>query len=197
MLSAMGAQKARPDVSASWYDEDRWDRELASDLFGALEELVARYGLEVMRQLADDPSQWDAPSTEAYVQAVADSRAHSINQTTLRELLDAQQPDAKRTPSEVFDYAFDFRSAILADLMSRIMTGFAAREAVQQSGKTGVQKVWVVTSGNPRDSHAAMEGEVVPFDAAFSNGAKWPGDTVALDVDEVAGCQCRFDLLIP
>ena len=197
VLSAMGAQKARPDVSAEWYDEARWDRELSDDLFGALEELVARYGLDVMRQLADDPSEWDAPSTEAYVRAVADSRAHSINQTTLRELLAAQQPDAKRTPSEVFDYAYNFRSTILADLMSRIMTGFAAREAVQQSKKTGVQKIWVVTSGNPRDSHAAMDGEIVPFNDAFSNGAKWPGDTVALGVDEVAGCQCRFDLLIP
>lgn len=197
VLSAMGAQKARPDVSASWYDEERWDRELSDDLYAVLEDLVARYGLDVMMQLADNPDLWDAPSTEAYVRAIADSRAHSINQTTLRELLGTQQPEATRSAAEVFDYAQSFRSEILADMLSRIAVGFAAREAVQQSGATGVQKVWVVTSGNPRDSHAAMDGEVVPFDAAFSNGAKWPGDTVALGVDEVAGCQCRFDLLIP
>ena len=196
VLPKMGAaEKAAGDPD--WWDSERWDKELADDLYEVLEDLVARYGLDVMMQLADDPDLWDAPSTEAYVRAVADARAASINQTTLRALLGSMEPEATKSAKEVFDYAASFRSEILADMLSRIATGFAAREAVSQSGRGDVQKMWVVTSGNPRDSHAAMNGEVVPFDAPFSNGAKWPGDTVALDIDQVAGCQCRFDLLIP
>jgi len=39
-----------------------------------------------------------------------------------------------------------------------------------------------------------MAGETVPFDSVFSNGAKWPGDSSALDVDEVAGCSCDVEI---
>lgn len=195
VLSALGAE-AKAEGDADWYDAERWDRELSQDLFKVLYDLVDRYGLDVMRQLAEDPTQWSAPRTKAYVQAVADARAYSINQTTLRDLMRAIEGEGSKTPAEVFDYAVSFRSTILADMLSRVMTGFAAQEAVNQSGRSDVWKTWVVTSNNPRDSHAAMAGEVVPFGEAFSNGAKWPGDSV-LDIDEVAGCQCRFDLLIP
>ena len=42
-----------------------------------------------------------------------------------------------------------------------------------------------------------MNGETVPYSEPFSNGAMWPGDADALDVDEVAGCQCAVDIEIP
>lgn len=204
MLSKIGATKAaKADVEAPWFDEERWDRELGDDLYDDIYDLVSQYGYEVMRSLAEDPSMWSAPRTSAYVRAVADARARSINQTTLRDLLramsgDVPEDDEKGTPKGVFDYSRVFRAAVLADLISTSMSSWAMSEAVRQSGRRSeVWKMWVVTSGNPRDTHAAMDGETVRFDDTFSNGAKWPGDTGALDVDEIAGCQCRMDLLIP
>lgn len=204
VLSKLGATKsAKADAEAEWYDSERWDRELGNDLYDDIYDLVSAYGLEVMRSLAEDPSMWSAPRTSAYVRAVADARARSINQTTLRDLLRAMsgevpEGDEKGTPRGVFDYSRTFRAAVLADLISTSMSSWAMSEAVRQSGRgSEVWKMWVVTSGNPRDTHAAMDGETVRFDDTFSNGAKWPGDTGALDVGEIAGCQCRMDLLIP
>lgn len=200
VLSKLGAvEKA---LEPSWYDINRWDRELSEDLFEVAYELVDRYGLEVMRSLAEDDTQWSAPRTRNYVKAVADARAHAINQSTLRGLLEAiegdlPKEDEKSTPRGVFKYAKTFRTAVLAELMTTSMSSWAADEAVRQSGRTDIMKQWVVTSGNPRDTHMALNGETVRFDGTFSNGAKWPGDTGALDVGEVAGCQCRMDLLVP
>lgn len=200
VLSAMGAKAAQ---GREWFDEDRWIRELADDLYPILKELVDKYGYDVMRTLAESEEAWNAPRTDAYVRAVADGKARGINQTTLRELLAAyagelSDDDEKSTPRGVFEYARTFRAEVLAKMMTTEMSSWAASEAVRQAGKTEqVWKRWVVTSGNPRDSHASMNGETVPFEGAFSNGAQWPGDTGSLDVGEVAGCQCRLDLLIP
>lgn len=198
VLSRLGAKAGEPD----WYDAERWDRELSSDLNSIIYDMVARYGAEVMAELAEDASQWSAPRTAAYVRAVAEARAHAINQSTLRELLaslsgDVPEDDEKSTPKGVFEYSRSFRACVLAEMIATSMTSWAAGEAVRQSGRSDIMKTWVVMSGNPRDTHAAMSGETVGFDERFSNGAMWPGDTGALDVGEVAGCQCRMDLLIP
>lgn len=53
-----------------------------------------------------------------------------------------------------------------------------------------VTKTWTVTSDNPRPSHAAMDGEEVPFDEPFSNGLMFPGDGSTGDAGEVANCTC-------
>jgi hypothetical protein len=42
-----------------------------------------------------------------------------------------------------------------------------------------------------------MNGETVALSENFSNGAAWPGDSVNLDVDEVAGCDCELVMNIP
>lgn len=198
VLSRLGAKAGEPD----WYDAERWDRELSSDLNEILYDMVSRYGADVMRSLAEDESAWSAPRTAAYVRAVAEARAHAINQATLRSLMraiegDLPEDDEKATPKGVFDYARTFRAVVLAEMLATSMTSWAAGEAARQAGRGDVMKTWVVMSGNPRDTHAAMAGETVGINERFSNGAMWPGDTGALDVDEVAGCQCRIDILIP
>ena len=65
-------------------------------------------------------------------------------------------------------------------------------EACRQNDRPGqnVVKTWVTTSGNPRASHARMNGETVQYDEPFSNGAQWPGDIDNLDVEDVANCHC-------
>jgi len=200
VLSKLGASEKAGEPS--WYDVTRWDRELSDDLYDVAYELVARYGYEVMKELSEDPSVWSAPRTQNYVRAVAEARAHAINQATLRELLVAlsgelPEDDEKSSPRGVFEYARSFRAEVLATMLTTSFSSWAAGESVRQSGRTDVMKQWVVTSGNPRDTHAAMNGETVAFSERFSNGAEWPGDTGALDVGEVAGCQCRVDLLVP
>jgi hypothetical protein len=79
------------------------------------------------------------------------------------------------------------------------VAGWAAtREAPAQAEQQGfhktVEKRWI-TGTNPRPSHALMNGETVPVDEPFSNGAFWPGDE-NLDVDESAGCNCSTEIVI-
>ena len=56
-----------------------------------------------------------------------------------------------------------------------------------------MSKTWVVNSDNPRPSHAAMNGQTVPYKEKFSNHMDWPGDWTG-GPDEVCGCQCTIEL---
>jgi hypothetical protein len=68
------------------------------------------------------------------------------------------------------------------------VAGFATLEAGKQLVGDRAQKTWE-TGPNPRAEHAAMDGETVAINDAFSNGADWPGDP-ALGAEGVANCNC-------
>lgn len=53
-----------------------------------------------------------------------------------------------------------------------------------------IEKTWIVTSDHPRDSHAEVDGETVPFQETFSNGLLYPGDGSTGNIEDVAGCTC-------
>jgi uncharacterized protein with gpF-like domain len=75
----------------------------------------------------------------------------------------------------------------------RTLRPSATDKAVEAARTAGVQmKTWRTTSARPRGAHAAIDGETVPVDQPFTNGAMWPGDT-ALPVDERAGCRCTVE----
>jgi HK97 family phage portal protein len=189
--SQMGAK------AASWWDEERWNRELAGALFGLatlLTEAVARKQLE---RLGVDPDEYDVDRTLAYLQKVTRSNAESINAATESAIAAAVESD--EDPLEAVGHVFEVAESARAEqaglTLATAMAGFASIEAVQQvRGERQVTKTWVVTSSNPRPSHARMAGETVPIDSVFSNGAKFPGDGGALDVDETAGCSCDVQL---
>lgn len=53
-----------------------------------------------------------------------------------------------------------------------------------------VTKTWVVTSDNPRPTHADIDGETIGMDETFSNGLAFPGDGNTGDAAETANCTC-------
>lgn len=67
--------------------------------------------------------------------------------------------------------------------------GIEARRNHEVTGKR-----WVVTSKNPRASHAHMHGQTVAAGGTFSNGAQFPGD-LALPAGERVKCQCLLELI--
>ena len=87
------------------------------------------------------------------------------------------------------------RPALSSEPATTLAT-FAVTEFGRQLNRPSTTKTWVVTSDNPRPSHAAMNGETVDIEGTFSNGADWPGDPMA-GVDEVAGCHCVVDITVP
>jgi HK97 family phage portal protein len=188
VLSALGAKA--PD----WWDTDRWDRELADDLVKIAHLIADKIGPETAGRLGFDPDEYDVARTEAFLREVAKSRAGAINATTLDQLEKAIA-DEDGDPAVVFDNAETGRTSIAATTLVTTFAAFATAEAAWQLAPQQATKTWVVASGNPRPSHARMDGETVGIDETFSNGMNWPGDPAG-GVDEVAGCTCGVDVSV-
>lgn len=193
VMAKLGAKAAD-----GWWDEERWDRELSDDLFELGLAQSTSAARKALAELGMPDGSYSEERTRAFVRKMCESRAHGVNAATKRRLDTALSPeyDGDMTPESVFDDAEDARSGEAGRSMATAIAGWACLEGIRQCAPSGgtVTKTWVVTSGNPRASHAAMDGETVDHDSPFSNGAMWPGDTGALGVDEVAGCQCEVEL---
>lgn len=181
-----------------WFDSERWDRELADELEPVLMSTASTQGAAVARRLG---SEFVQERIAAYIRKMAEGRASSINKLTSQRLVRAvngEDDESEPTPKEVFADLGDNRSKTYGASMAAAAVGWATLEAVRQAGPSsqGAMKTWVVTSDNPRASHAAMDGETVPYGEAFSNGMEWPGSWTG-DPSETCGCQCEIEITIP
>lgn len=182
--------------SAKWWNEERWNKELAEDLYEKAFKLSVSTARETVKKLWDN-GEYDPDRTEEFIRSMCRRRAEMVNQTTYKELLEALEAEEdddglKATPEGVFENAEENRADSAGFAFAGALIGWSAMEACRQNDRPGqnVFKTWVTTSGNPRASHAAMNGETVQYDEPFSNGAQWPGDIDNLDVEEVANCKC-------
>lgn len=196
VLSALGAK-----ADDEWWDGDRWDDELADDLYALAMSVTAELGPLTLSELGIEPDLYDVDRTAAFLRAVAESRASAINAATLQQLQAALAGDVGEdaqtsTPAGVFDQAVETRAAQGGQTLATTLAAFAVTEAARQMARPETTKTWSVRSGNPRSSHARMDGETVPIDGTFSNGMAWPGDPAG-GVDEVAGCMCSVEVTIP
>ena len=206
VLSAMGAGPTTydQDGTPSWWNRERWDRELADDLEKVAREAADAKAAETVEAIGAPADAYEPERTEAYIRAMCEGRAADANQRTLDLLMEAEEnhEDEERAEARaaVFKEGED-RATRAGRSMACSVLGWAALEAVRQARDAGhpvanVTKTWVVTSRNPRPSHKAMDGETVPYDETFSNGAEWPGDSKALDAADVANCQCECEVTI-
>ena len=189
VLPRMGAKAAR------WWDEDRWDAELAEDIEEVMDDVADHHGGQTARQLGTDYSK---AITRNYLKAMAAGRAKAINATTYQKLMDAEEAeDEEVTPAKVFEKR-ESTAETLGRSLATAVASWAVLEAVHQAQRGGysqrVMKEWV-TGDNPRPSHQMMNGEMVPVDDNFSNGAYWPGDD-NLDADESCGCNCSVEIVV-
>ena len=185
-----------------WWDAERWERELADDLQPIFQRQAVRRGRAALDD-ADIGGEFDAERIENYIKAMAQGKSKAINNVTYRELQKALDEDFDdddamgATVEGVFEKAEGQRSETSGRSFATAVAGFAILEAVsQRAGGSGAMKTWIVTSSNPRAEHAAMDGETVPYDDEFSNGARFPGDQ-ALTPEESCNCQCQVEILIP
>lgn len=192
------AASVLPKIGAGrdWWDEDRWNAELADDLEPHMNAIADAHGAATSAELG---TEYDPEITRAYLRAMAEGRARATNDKTRDKLEDAiEDEDEDITPASVMEKREETESPMLAQSLATAVAGWALLESVQQAERQGysrtVEKEWV-TGVNPRESHALMNGERVPYDEPFSNGAKWPGDDV-LGPDETCNCNCRTDVII-
>lgn len=192
------ADSVLPKIGAkatSWWDEDRWNEELADDLEPVINDIADAHGKEVAEAIG---SKYNPQITRKYLRALALGRAAAINASTYSKLEDAWTSE-DQTPQAVMERRQNADSISFGRMIAIGVAGWAAtHEAPQQAEAQGIRKTvekeWV-TGDNPRPSHAMMDGEVVPIDEPFSNGAMWPGDDI-LDADESCGCNCSTQVII-
>ena len=183
--------------SATWWDEDRWDEELADDVESLIDEIADAHGREAAKAIG---SEYNTKLTRKYLRTLAEGRAKAINSTTLKQLEEAiESDDEEKTPEHVFEVRENRDSETFGKALATTAAGWAMlHEAPQQAEAQGIHKtimkVWV-TGDNPRDEHAAMNGETVPINDNFSNGCFWPGDDNG-DPDTTCGCNCSTEILV-
>ena len=186
---------------ADWWDADRWERELADDLTPIFQRQASRRGAEMVEAL-NLGGEFDSERIENYIKVMAKGKSQAINNVTYRQLKAALDGDLDEdamgsTVEGVFEKAEKDRAETSGRSFATALAGFAILEAVSQRGNgRQAMKTWVVTSSNPRAEHAAMDGETVPYDDLFSNGAKFPGDQV-LTPEESCNCQCQVEIYLP
>lgn len=186
--------------SDDWWDSDRWNDELSADVTGLYLLTATAAGKATLEGLGISPDEYDEPRTLAFLKKSARISAESINKATQAAVEDALQVDldAEDAPSpldavgHVFDVAEDSRAIEAAVTVTAFAAGFGSVEAARQRS-SGATKTWRTNSGNPRASHAAMNGETVPIDDTFSNGLEYPGG-IGAGADEVAGCMCSVTI---
>ena len=184
--------------SAKWWNEERWNKELADDIEPALDSIADTHGKEVAKAIG---SEYRTEQTRKYLRALAEGRAKAINESTRKRLQAAidDDEDEENTPAHVFEVRENKDAEIFGRSLAIGVAGWAAtREAPAQAEQQGfhktVEKRWI-TGTNPRPEHAAMNGETVPIDDAFSNGCFWPGDENG-DPDTTCGCNCSTEVII-
>ena len=183
--------------AANWWNKKRWDEELADDIEPIIDEIADRHGQAVAKALG---IKYNPAQTRAYLRKMAEGRAEAINDSTYEKIWAAIASDSEEdTPQHVFELRSGSQAALIGGSLALAAASWAAmseapHQAAQQGNEPNIEKIWI-TGENPRPSHAAMNGERVPIDEPFSNGAMWPGDD-NLDPDESCGCNCTTEVVI-
>ena len=186
VVSKLGA-KSKTGIKATAdevFSPERFNAELAADLKPEIKKLA--------RRMAATVADWDPDNAEDYFDTIAGSMAASFNEATF-ERLDALLEDedaASEDVEDLFDTIIDGTALSIAASLATSVGEFARSEAAAAADLP--DKTWVTTSGNPRGSHAALNGSTVARNETFPNGARFPGDYEA-GAEESANCVCLID----
>ena len=179
-----------------WWDGDRWNTELKEDLLALHLQTVMEFAQVLLAQTGvydDNPDGLKAFEARLlpYLDEHSRIQAENTNRITEEQIESAiADPEPLEATKNVFNLAITARA--LSQAVSSVTFGsnFGGAEAARASNL--VSKTWRVNSGNPRDTHAALDGVTVGIRELFSNGLKWPGDPTG-SVDELAHCECSID----
>jgi hypothetical protein len=161
----------------------QWDDRLADVLLDINRTSAREAGRRIAEAFGFREFGFDPDLMDPWLEEGAWAAAVGINDLTRSQLEDDD-------PDDVYDLLFAARLGVMSEPTSAI--NFGVHDAATGVGAGGKQ--WQVNSGNPRDTHAAISGEIAAMGGTFSNGMRWPGDPVG-GADEVANCQCSLTIL--
>lgn len=188
ILAFFGRQLA--DARMTPVDSDRWNQELAEDLFPLTQEIVSREGeIEIQRFMG---SGFDNSQVENYLARGALLFAQNVNDGTAALIDKAMAEGASMEEARAQSLAGDTarqRAETLADGKAGHLQSFSSMEAAKQRGGE-YTKTWI-SSGLPDSRHNGISGETIPMWQTFSNGLQYPHDPAG-PAHETANCRCRL-----
>ena len=181
------------DLGGVWFDEERWNSELAADLLRLNNLTASEWADLLIGQGGLDIADMEAFKARMlpWLMAHSEIQATYIN-GQMRDALSAAllEPDPLGAVKDLFTAAITTWAAREAVGAVTAASNFGAHEAANAGGLG--QKTWRVHSNNPRASHAAIDGQTVGIHDTFGNGLRWPGDSQG-SADETAGCTCSVE----
>jgi hypothetical protein len=195
ITSRVPAAVGKTDIGGVWWDDERWNNELAVDLL-RLNNLTAMAWAEYMiEQTGADIEDMQAFQARMlpWLQEHSTIQATYINSQTRDAVTGAlREVDPLQAVKDLFAAAITVWAVRQAIGAVTTASNFGSHEAASAGNLR--RKRWRVNSRNPRDSHQAMDGETVGIRDLFSNGLRWPGDPRG-SAEDNANCQCTVDFL--
>jgi len=191
VMSKIGAKlrKKEEDINAIW-DYERWNEEVAKDFLGLTWETIKAWAEKLAAALGITLNE---EVMRIYVENNVRIAAENLNMSTYEQVDEAlRSDDVLGALESVFALALGVRTTRFASGRVTSLSNYGAYSAGRQGG--AMMKRWIVTSKNPRDTHMAMDGETVGIREKFSNGLRWPGDSMG-GAEENANCQCVLEYL--
>lgn len=197
LRSLLGAAKASGVLtkdSADVVNWDRWESELALVLGTLNTDIAAQSARAALEEMGADPADYDPADTAEWLAANAQGQAEATTVTSREQVSEALDAD---DPAEALKHLFSIwaasRAAELGARQAQHVAGYSSVKEARRVFGDSARKTWRTTARNSRATHARMNGQTVSIDARFSNGGRWPGDSV-LPARESAKCKCELSI---
>lgn len=164
-----------------------------------LEETLKEAGQDGLTLAGSDYSFNYGATQRSWLENRSDVFLRQVNETTFNSLKDAfaesleageNRDQLIKRIKETYTGITKARATTIARTEVHNSTQYGTIEGYKQAGLN--TKIWVtVGDSNVRHSHASVDGEEVPIDAAFSNGLMFPGDPNG-SAAEVINCRCTI-----
>lgn len=168
---------------------ERWDRELADDLFGLLYPMIGAVGEDASERV---DGEFDHELTANFVREHSKRVAENVNAKT-EELLEKSRGTKDDGEDDLDPVYGEGRAEELGASLTTFGLAWSVMEAGRQRGERGLVKTWFATSKVPRPSHASNNGSSALMPEEFGNGQLYPGDGT-MGPEENANCRCIMTL---
>lgn len=178
------------DARMTPVDSDRWNEELAEDLYQMSKEVVGREGgLEAERFSGPE---FDLGLVDNYLSKGALLFAQNINDGTaslIESAISEGISEEEARGSVLSGDAAKDRASTYAESKAAHLQSFSSMEAAKQEGGE-YTKTWI-GSGLPNSRHKAIWGQTVPIYMPFGNGLQYPHDPSG-PPSETTNCKCHL-----
>ena len=168
-------------------DEDLWSSRAEDVIFTNGKQTATQFGRLIYAQLSERSA---GPVEVRFRPDFMDPWIHEVSENVSKAMIVGMVADlaVNEDPEGMFE-RFRTSAMLMAVSLTTSFANFGAHDGARAAG--GRNKTWHVNSGNPRSSHAAVDGETVDLGQTFSNGLRWPGDRAG-GIEETAGCECTL-----